>query len=119
MTNKEIYAERLADGMRSAGQENWSKNDIQDLCELAGMWDEWLKAETTEQEQELAIKAAKKLNVKIRHYVLICNKCKKELSNNDKVFSAVGVHLCEKCNSESNSRVSLDMILSKIEKGTI
>ena len=68
MAEKMIYVERLADNMRSAGQENWAHNDMADLCELAGLWVKWLGTSTRKQEEVLALKAAKILGVEIRHY---------------------------------------------------
>lgn len=63
------YLENLADEMRCAGQENWKSNDMQDLCELADLWGEWLETTTRQEEEELSLKAAKALGVEIRHYV--------------------------------------------------
>jgi len=69
MTEKKIYIERLADTMRSAGQHNWTSYDMQDICELANLFSEWLETKTREEEETLALKAAKMLGVEIRHYV--------------------------------------------------
>jgi hypothetical protein len=65
MTEKRIYIERLAAEMRSARKSNWHYNDIQDLCELAGLYEEWLNASNRVQEENLAIRAAKILGVEI------------------------------------------------------
>jgi len=64
---KRLYVERLADQMRSAGQHNWLPYDIQDLCELAGLHDEYVRTESREKDELLAMKAAKILNVTICH----------------------------------------------------
>ena len=66
---KEIYAQRLAAQMRSAGSNNWAFNDIADLCELAGIWEKWLDAATRQDEENVALEAASILGVEIRHYI--------------------------------------------------
>jgi hypothetical protein len=65
MEEKRIYIERLAAEMRCSRQSNWHYNDIQDLCELAGLYEEWFNASDRRQEEELAIRAAKILGVEI------------------------------------------------------
>lgn len=67
MTEKQIYIERLAANMRSAGQERWSQFDMSDLCDMAGLWEKWLDTVTRYEEENLALKAAKALGVDIHH----------------------------------------------------
>ena len=66
---KQLYIERLAADMRSAGQENWTQGTMADLCDLAGIWGNWMDALTRKQEERVALKAAKILGVEIRHYI--------------------------------------------------
>ncbi|MDX9783081.1 MAG: hypothetical protein RBT35_08945 [Bacteroidales bacterium] len=45
-----------------------------------------------------------------------CDKCGKELKPNNKVFTAVGMHICEECNKKSGGTISLDMVMNEIMK---
>ncbi|MDR1020164.1 MAG: hypothetical protein LBL73_05350 [Synergistaceae bacterium] len=55
--------------MRSAGQDSWSSYDMQDLCEMAGLYEKWLDTVTRIEEEAIALEAAKILCVEIRHYI--------------------------------------------------
>lgn len=68
MTQKQIYIQRLAAQMRSEGTDNWSYGHMADLCDLAGIWDDWLNS-TKQNEGEVALRAAAILGVEIRHYI--------------------------------------------------
>lgn len=63
MTEKEIYIDSLAGRMRRS--ETWENSDMADLCELAGIWDKWINAKTTQDSYSVAIEAAKILKVRI------------------------------------------------------
>lgn len=54
--------------MRSEGTNNWSYSNMADLCDLAGIWDDWLSS-TEQNEGEVALRAAAILGVEIRHYI--------------------------------------------------
>lgn len=69
MNEAKTYINRLAATMRSAGTNNWSRYDMSDLCECAGMWHEWMNTKSLEEEQALALRAAAKLGVEIRHHI--------------------------------------------------
>lgn len=69
MLQKKIYLDNLASRMKSAGQQNWTMYDMQDLCELADLWSEWIETKTRSEAENLSLKAAKKLDVEIRHYI--------------------------------------------------
>jgi len=45
-----------------------------------------------------------------------CEKCGKEFTKDDKIYTAVGINICEKCNSDSGGTVSMDMVFDKIIK---
>ncbi len=45
-----------------------------------------------------------------------CDKCGKELKINDKIFTAVGLRICEECNKKSGGTISLDMVMNEIMK---
>lgn len=81
MLQKKIYIDNLSARMRSAGQENWAFNDMQDICEMADMWNEWLEAKTRIENEILALKAAEKLGVEIRHYVPVLSAAGTPLPN--------------------------------------
>ncbi|WP_110954802.1 hypothetical protein [Anaerosinus massiliensis] len=68
MTQKGIYIQRLAAQMRSEGTDNWSYSNMADLCDLAGIWDEWINS-TKQNEGQVTLKAAQILGVEIRHYI--------------------------------------------------
>ena len=61
----EPQLELLAETMISAGRENWAYNDMQQLCEWAGLFDEWRKTQSREQEERLARRAAELFGVNI------------------------------------------------------
>ena len=69
MTPKEIYIDSLAANMRSEGTNNWSYQNMADLCDLAGIWGKWLDTVTKCEEWSVALKAAMILGVEIRHYI--------------------------------------------------
>jgi len=69
MTRKEYNFKQLVGRMRSAGQHNWGHNDMQEICEMAGMYDEWLESTSRFENEKLALRAAVILGVEIRHYV--------------------------------------------------
>jgi len=43
-----------------------------------------------------------------------CDQCGNEIK--DKVFTAVGVHICEDCNKENGGTIDFDLIFNKITK---
>jgi hypothetical protein len=69
MTQKQIYLENLAAQMRSEGTNNWSNGNMADLCDLAGLWEQWLDTVTKYDEWRVVLKAASILGVEIRHYI--------------------------------------------------
>lgn len=69
MEQRKVYVDNLAACMRGAGRENWKAYDMQDICEMADLWGEWLKIRTRTEAEELSIKAAQKLAVEIRHII--------------------------------------------------
>ena len=79
MLQKKIYTDHLAARMRSASQDNWAFNDMQDICELAGLWEKWIKTENRAEEESCALQAAKILGVEIRHYIPIEDQIKAAL----------------------------------------
>ena len=66
MTHKQVYLDRLAHAMLSAGQDGWSTYDMSDLADLAGLWPQWLNTKTRKEEEALALQAATILSIKIR-----------------------------------------------------
>lgn len=69
MTQKQIYISNLVSRMRSAGTNNWSSYDMSDLCEIAGIWDNWVLTTNYQEECDMALEAAAILKVEIRHYI--------------------------------------------------
>lgn len=65
--HKRRYIENLSANMRSAGQDNWLQYDMLDLCEMAGLYDDWLNTSNRLEEEKLTLKAASILGVEIRH----------------------------------------------------
>lgn len=45
-----------------------------------------------------------------------CDRCGRPLLPGDKSYTAVGVNICEECNTKSNGTVSMEDILAKIER---
>ena len=45
-----------------------------------------------------------------------CDKCGKEIKNDEKFYTAVGINQCAECNEKDHGTVSLDFILGKIKK---
>ena len=45
-----------------------------------------------------------------------CDQCQKTLIEGEKVFTAIGMTICENCNAENKGTISLDLILDKIKK---
>jgi hypothetical protein len=43
-----------------------------------------------------------------------CDCCKREINPNESLFTAIGILLCEQCNTKNHNCVSLDMVLNKI-----
>ena len=43
-----------------------------------------------------------------------CDRCGREITG--QVFTAVGVNICEECNTKSNGTVSMEDVLAKIER---
>ena len=66
MTQKQIYLENLAAQMRSEGTNNWSTEKMADLCDLAGLWKQWLDTVTKYDKWRIVLKAASNLGVEIR-----------------------------------------------------
>lgn len=47
---------------------------------------------------------------------MICDKCGKEIKENEKFFTAVGIIHCEECNIICKGSVNMDEVFSKIIK---
>ena len=45
-----------------------------------------------------------------------CDRCGRQLLPGDKSYTAVGVNICEECNTKSNGTVSMEDVFAKIER---
>ena len=45
-----------------------------------------------------------------------CEQCNKTFKSEDKCFTAVGVDICEDCNTKNDGTISMDLIFDKITK---
>ena len=45
-----------------------------------------------------------------------CDRCGRPFLPGDKSYTAVGVNICEECNTKSNGTVSMDDVFAKIER---
>lgn len=55
------YVAGLLARMKQVGVDNWSKQDMADMCELAGIWLLWVNAKTKSAEKKVAMTAFEKL----------------------------------------------------------
>ena len=66
MTDKKARAAKIAKRFREENDPGlWDKDDQAELCEMAGMLDEWEAADTWDAGRMVTYKAADKLGVKI------------------------------------------------------